>query len=364
MKLRGGMFLLLVLLWGAVAAADTYTVPVRAVGCRTLAYHVYNEVPRLFLTGDADSLLGLVERWDTDCGPHELITRVRLLGAIWDGAFGEELYDAAIIDDLMVRADEFRQGPAPDPARARFDSFTVDLADQMLPHQDPDSLEEFFCLFYAGRTAEAWVVLDRPDLAGTSLAFYRRLTMEQIRAQGHWTVALAAGTWNPDDDLSWVGSQPLLGINAGIRGSAWLARLVAEIRPGRTGTPYWVQQDGVDYLSDRWSTVLLGGEVGRHFALAQGWDFQVFGGIGSDLIRPFVSDDLVLGSLHTSLGIGMRSHLMMDEGWVWGMDLRREWIADRNEDSVNLGGTAWSLRFVIEWLSRRGRPYEVELLTH
>ena len=110
--------------------------------------------------------------------------------------------------------------------------------------------------------------------------------------------------------------------------------------------------------------VLLGGEVGRHFALAQGWDFQVFGGIGSDLIRPFVSDDLVLGSLHTSLGIGMRSHLMMDEGWVWGMDLRREWIADRNEDSVNLGGTAWSLRFVIEWLSQRGRPYEVELLTH
>jgi hypothetical protein len=361
--LRGGILAVLLGLAGAGAAAEPYSPPEAGVGCGILTPHAYEEIPLLFQEMAADSLLNLLDRWDTSCGPHEVIERTRILGAIWDDAFAEDLYDADIIGDLATRAEEMRRGDAPDSARARFDAFTVGLADQLLPHQEPESLEAFYCLFYGGHLDAARDLLDSDALQGTYLVVLAEFAREQSRAENHWTLAGAFGSWDPSGSLDWVGDQPLVGVNLGVRGRSWLARLLVEFRPGRTDRPYWVNRDGTDYLSDRFDAWLLGGEIGRRIDPGGPWDFQVIGGLGVDMIRPLGSDDLLLSAGHASVGVGLRSRLEADRGWVWGLDLRHEWIGDRNEESINLGGRAWSLRLVLEWLFERGPSRRRDLLS-
>jgi len=352
--ISGAGLALLLMLSGPAAAGELFTQPEAGVGCRTLAQHAFDEIPALFVAADPDSLLLLLDRWEMTCGPHEVITRARILGAIWDGAFDESLYGQNIMADLLQRADEMEAGAAPDSARARYDEFTINLANQLLPHQPTDSLEAFFCLYYAGRVEEARALLDADELADTSLAYRFELAREEMSWRHQWTMAAAFGSWSPQGDLSWVGDQALIGLQLGRRDGDWLLRLVGEWRPGRTDQPYWVSRDGVDYLSDRWGAWLLGGEAGYRLNLTEAWEAQFFGGVGADLLRPFKSDNLVMGAFHTSAGLGLRSRATTADTWIWGFDLRHEWIDDRNEDAVNLGGTAWSVRLVMEKVFPRG----------
>jgi len=221
MKRRGGIYLILVLLAGAAAAAEPYDVPAGGVGCTTLAGHAYDEIPRLFVDADPDSLLLFLERWETACGPHEIVTRVRVLGAIWDGAFSEDLYGAEIQDHLEQREDELLRGVAPDTARAAFDAFTVDLAQQLLPHQQSGSLEEFFCLFYGGQTAAAWALFESEEPSAEPDDEFPEAGPEpdarDPEQRGEWTLGGALGSWYPEGELDFVGEKPLLGVGAGVR---------------------------------------------------------------------------------------------------------------------------------------------------
>ena len=351
-----GVLLLLLVAARPATADESFGQPTGGVGCLTLARHAYDEIPALFVAGDPDSLLLLLDRWEESCGSHEVITRARILGAIWDGAFDEALYGANLTTDLLQRADEMAAGDAPDPARVRYDDFTINLAGQLLPHQPPVSLEAFFCLYYAGNVEEAWLLLDTQELAYTSLVYRFDLAREEALPARQWTVGAGFGTWNPQDDLVWVGDKPLVGLQLGHRADDWLLRLVGEWRPGRTDVPYWVTRDDKDFLSDRWDTWLVAGELGYRLDLTGDWEMQLFGGAGFDRLRPFSSDNLALEASHLAAGLGLRSRPRTDDVWIWGMDLRHEWIADRNEDAVNLGGTAWSLRLVVERVFQRGGP--------
>lgn len=308
---------------------------------------IYRTIPQLFYEGRPDSLLNLLDEWETEIGPREVITRTRILGAVWDGAFTEDLYDANILRDLAWREAEFRD-PPPDPdVRVEYDAFTVDLADQLLPHQPAGTPERFFCLFYAGRTGEAWAMLEDGRLPHTDLGYYhaRRQVLAGAR-QPQLTLAITGGSWTPRGDLEFVGDQPLIGLLGGWWDDPWFARLAAEWRPGRTSRPYWVLQDGQAFLSDRWNAALAGLEVGRSLASDDLWRLDAFVGAGLDLVKPLGDSAERLVSLHLAYGVGFRWE-PDPESWYWGVDLRLEQVADRNEDAVNLGGDAWSMRFVV-----------------
>ena len=60
----------------------------------------------------------------------------------------------------------------------KINAFTADVADQLLPHQEADSPQEFFCLFYSGRTDEAWALLRGPQLEDTELYARYRQTLD------------------------------------------------------------------------------------------------------------------------------------------------------------------------------------------
>ena len=100
-------------------------------------------------------------------------------------------------------------------------------------------------------------------------------------------------------------------------------------------------------LIDRWDAVLLGGEMGRRILGDRGWRLDVFAGLGVDLIKPLGGSNELLTALQASVGAGMRYDIEEDGPWYMGFDVRAEYVGDRNEELVNLGGGAWSVRFMV-----------------
>ena len=150
---------------------DEYFAKLDDLSCTDLNGFAYGEVPRFVLSDRPDLMYELVLYWENRCLSTEPVFRVALLGSIWDAAFDEDQYDEEVIQHLIDRYDPPSESRIPD-LRKKYDEFTQSFADQLLPHVPPISLEAFFCLYYAGKTAEAWALLQSDDLEDTWLRYY------------------------------------------------------------------------------------------------------------------------------------------------------------------------------------------------
>ena len=314
--------------------------------------------PRLVVAGRPDLLVEFLGFWEDRCGTSEPVVRMRILGAIWDGAFDEGLYG----DDIVDHLDAWLQGDTGflSEGRRAFDSFTVSFADQLLPHQPAGSVPEYFCLVYSDRLEEAAALLRGDELADSWLRWYvdhpdgadrgevipagEAADAEGDPAQaGPSSVLLTTGSWRPRGDVELAGSHVLVGGLLEQELGAWFARVPVEVRLGRTDRPYLVDQEGVQAYSDRFDALYVGLEGGRVLARGRRWRLDAFAGLGYDGIRPFLKRDLMLGTLNLNIGMGLRWQPAAGP-WLVGLDVRREWLGTRNEGPDSLGGGAASLR--------------------
>lgn len=335
--------------------------------CPRVSRAAYLTVPELFYAGNADSLYHAVLAWQDACGETEPVVRTRILAAVWDDALDEDVYDGAIIDHLVERARGFARKPAPDPAagdpREAFDAFTMDLADQLLPHTDRGGLEEFFCLFYAGRTSEAWTLLSGEELADSDLAGWYADELDALQVpQPAQVVAATGGGWWPAGDLALVGDKPTGGVLLGLRGRHWLGRLIIESRIGPSARPYDVDTRELEGVSNSFDALLLGIELGRVLVRRSGFALDVFCGGGGDFVKPFPDEDVVLGAVVGSVGVGVRRRIGPDGSLLVGVDARHEWQTDRNPAATPLGGRAWSVRLVFGLWQDEGRDARLQAL--
>lgn len=320
-------------------------------------------IPGLFIAGQPDSLADLLAYWESVCGPAEPITRTRILGAIWDGAFDEELYDREIIDFLIWFGDPVRQtnpGDEPDPGlgsgdvaspadftpvRDRFDAFTRSLADQLLPHTNRQGLEEFFCLFYSGRTSEAWRLLEGEALQDSKLKRYHDWELERISIERTPTnILITTGFWMPSGNLALAGDHFCAGLMAEQRRPAAFLRLAGDILIGRSRYPYTVHKEDYSGRSDRFNAVTVAAEGGVSVWNRGSSCVDLYAGGGMEMLVPFREESLVLVNFKGLLGLGYRLSLGSFRKWFVGCDVRREWMTDRNDAGTPLDGRAWSLR--------------------
>ena len=190
--------------------------------------------PRLVVLERPDLLVDFLQFWQDRCGASEPLTRMRILGAIWDGAFDESLYDAAIAGDLDDW--EFRDPESPADDRRAFDAFTAAFADQLLPHQVDGSLPQYFCLVYSDHAVEAADLLAEDGLADTWLRWYvehpdempggqvepagddefgedsdAAIDADGVRGGGPSSLLLTLGGWWPEGDVALAGDHLSVG---------------------------------------------------------------------------------------------------------------------------------------------------------
>jgi hypothetical protein len=323
--------------------------------CTDLKDIAYREIPKYILADRPDLLHEFVLYWESRCLTTEPVFRILLLGSIWDAGFDEDLYGEVVIEHLIDRYDPPTKPNNPD-LRKSFDDFSASFADQLLPHVPYRSLEEFFCLFYAGKTAEAWALLESEDLEDTWMRYYYDEEITYLsRNDPIPTLAATGGGWWPRGNVEFAGDKPLVGLLTGVRWSHWLARFAFEVRVGRTDRPYWVDENGFFGRSDRFDAVFIGAEGGR-ILFGQGrHNLDLFGGIGLDAVKPFKDEDHMISSLNVNLGIGYRFFLGKNQNWMMGVDVRHEWIGERNEKTDSMSGRALSLRFSVGFAFEKGK---------
>lgn len=324
-------------------------------------------VPFFMVYDEPDSLLWTLDWWETNCGSAEPIRRMRLLAAIWDGAFSEELYDSRLIDDLMWRYDPKRTEAQKSGGYVRpswgsvastvdftgeavaYDEFTVGVADQLLPHQPSGSLEEFFCLFYSGRPDEAWALLRGPELEDTELYARYREALDELVIPGYrdyWGVSW--GYRRALGGLADLGHQQTLGAFAGRNGRRWFAETGLSVRLGRASEPYLVRTEDFYGFSDRYAGVSLYGDVGLTLKRFDSLAWNVFIGAAVEGLSPFrEADDIVLTTGRFSTGTGVRYLRTPASRWFAGADWRYSWISDPQEGGTDLGGQTWQARVTL-----------------
>ena len=310
--------------------------------------------------------MDLLAYWDSACGPAEPITRVQILGAIWDGAFHETLYRSDIIDDLIWRYDPVRTGAAPPvidsdlasggvaseidfvEGRDAFDAFTMDLADQLLPHVPPESLEAFFCLFYSGRTDAAWTLLRSDALVGTNLRWYYDNELRDLES-GHWvpSLALTGSWWRPEETLARLGNHYGVGVAGAVREQGWLFRLNLDLKLGRSAWPYYVSRGEDDGWSDRFNAVWVSADLGHSLVTIGRHRLEAFAGIGLLNLKPFNESELRLNGVTLTAGAGYRCTLDDRGNWFAGVDGQREWLDDLQTGGTRLDGPSWSARLLL-----------------
>jgi hypothetical protein len=346
-----------------VALDEAYFAQLDELSCTDLNGFAYKEIPDFVLADRPDLVYELVLYWKGRCLTTEPVFRAIVLGAIWDAAFDEDLYDEEVIQHLIDRNDPPTKSRTPD-LRRRYDEFTQSFADQLLPHVPPRSLEAFFCLYYSGKTPEAWALLTSDDLEDTWLRYYYDQEMRYLnRRDPIPNLQATGGGWWPSGDMEFAGDKPLVGLLAGVRWPNWLARFVFEIRVGRTTEPYFVTEPGIQGRSNRFDAMLIGAEGGRILYQKGRHNLDLFVGAGLDAVEPFQDEEFVLGALNISVGLGYRFFLGKNRNVMLGVDARHEWVGDRNERTRNLGGQAWSLRFSLGYRFDKGNTQRLNALT-
>jgi hypothetical protein len=332
------------------------------LGCTELNAFAYREIPRYVVADRPDLLYELALYWEDRCLVTEPIFRIKVLGSIWDAAFDEGLYGSEALDRLIERYDPPVKSKHPD-LREAFDKFSASFADQLLPHVPRGSLEEFYCLYYKGDTAKAWAMLESEDLEDTWLRYYYDEEIQYLtRTKTVPTLAITGGGWWPSGNVEFVGDKPLVGFLSGVRWPHWLLRFVFEVRVGRSDEPYWVDEDGFSGRSDRFDAILLGGEFGRILYKSGRHNVDVFVGVGFDGVKPFQDEDFILSTINANLGLGYRFFAGKDRNWILGVDVRHEWIGERNESTASMSGTALSARFSFGFAFNEGRDRRLESL--
>lgn len=332
--------------------------------CTDLNAFAYREIPRFVLGDRPDLLFEFVLYWESRCLTTEPVFRLMLLGSIWDAGFDEDMYDEEVIDHLIDRYDPPVKSKFPE-LRNNFDDFSKTFADQLLPHVPHRGLEEFFCLFYAGKTAEAWALLESEDLEDTWLQYYYDQEMAALtRKNGVATYAVTGGIWWPRGNIEFAGEKAVVGVMAGMRWTHWLARLILDVRLGRTDQPYWVDEEGLLGRSNRFNALYLGGEFGRILFQEGPHNLDLFVGLGIENIKPFKDEDFAVLGFNGSAGLGYRLFLGSDRTWVLGADVRREWIENLNQNLDSMSGGAWSLRFSVGFAPNNGKVRRLKGLGH
>lgn len=322
--------------------------------CPTVDGYAFRALPYWIVNDDANSVFDFLYFWEVQCGATEPLQRMWILATIWQGSFDESYYDEDITGFMIERWKG--EDDAKPELRRSFDEFTVDMADQMLPHQKRESLEEFWCLYYSGGQEEAWAKLDATGPKDSWLYHYRENEAAGLLKQKNFSVlTLTGGGWWPDGDLKWVGDKPIAGGLYGLRAKDWLARVVFEVRIGRTDEPYMVPEASYLGRSNRFNATYMGGELGRVIPLSGRQALDLFFGIGIDVVVPFLEQDVTLLGWNGNLGAGYRCFLGTYREFVLGVDVRREWVVGRNEDPYKMDGSAWSVRAAVGYAFVRSR---------
>lgn len=353
-------------------------VPVKIPVCYEVTYNAKKEIPKLYNSGNLDSLSSLLTKWQQVCGGAQEAMPVRMLVEIkrdsfyshqkmtllnslssYSSADGADESNTAGYRDYYL--DEYAQ--IEDDYRA----FVRNSARQLLDEKkEIKELEKDILLFYTGDYKPLYRNLRKGTYDGTRLQSDFDEVVEKYRYSSGVYVGIYAGSWTPTNKLSSLGTHPDLGLKVGGYTNRINIDLNLGVRLGAAANEYRVLKDDSMYQSDQFTGFYIGAGMG--YALYRGIksQFDVTAGLGYDGITMYTSDDetgeggLTLHSINLRAGAEYKFYYNIKNYLALGCAYN--FLNYNNNINDDLYGGALSVYLIWGFTDERAKRYSLEKL--
>lgn len=351
--------------------------------CGYVAWRATSLIMKYYQAHNPDSTLQVLNDWQTTCGPGEPITRTRILLAISDHAFDENIYDSTIVNDIlnyMQRMESkspaklYQDYPAYFgfvPIRDAYDYFTQSLADSLLSREFDSPLELLFCQFYANIvTNPLKEIKNNPLYDNTVLKSVYMGEVQKILEKPDYNLNFLAGIWIPTGHASILGKHPEIGLQAGAKYHKMMYNLTLSIKFIDTPGYYTVLKDGAKDST----TYFLGGYLGlnierellkfkkNEFGLLWGVGYDGFETLRTDLNTSESTTGKTIKSLNMNFGLGYR--YFYKPGKYIGFQAKYNILNYNNHGGTNLIGDCLTFSITMGALSNPDKENELYQLRY
>jgi hypothetical protein len=287
--------------------------------CEDISYNCIRLIQKYYETNRYDSSKIILNYWDIRCGKSEPILRLKILFAIKDGRFTEDVYDSSIIEYLKIYKDRLMVSQYMEtynnykyyygfvPFNSDFDKFTTTLAKTLMKDQRPNTLEYLFCKGYAENPATIFYELQKSDEYRNSKLsdyYYRQVNKYTILPDFGWSIF--TGAWIPIGNISTVGSHPLVGFDFGFRNHQMIYNFSFYLKFLDSKNPYNIIYKGKTDTTSYFFGGYIGFDVEWQFFKVKRNEFHLLGGIGWDGFDAIETNSGYYGSSYEK-GITMNS---------------------------------------------------------
>lgn len=334
--------------------------------CRTYHYNFEREVPRLYADEQRDSIFGVIEYIQSECGPASNLGVTRLLLLAEQGEFDDSLVGLSTVPQLLWHRTEqeyrstWRQwdhlygfGQPVDNTHDRFIEFQTELARQVADNEEANPSGRAIGLFYAGEYDSAFALIQADPMHGTALqhSYDDYVAFTKQRFPDRFNVAFLAGILIPQDDLAFLGNHPDLGLQIGGEGPRWRADVSVNYRFLSAKEEFTVEQGERLVSTDDFNSWLVAVDGGFKFLNNARQSSDVFVGIGYDVIHSARHEGHAENHEAISFSFGLRHRVFVNtrSGMYLGAQIRYTLVDYPNPNGTDLDGNTITVSLLSGW---------------
>ena len=329
--------------------------------CDDYSYNAGMLVTRYYEEGKIDSIHSVLDFWEQVCGNDVRIDCVRLLLAIREGTFTEEMLGESLIDDMLT----YRRYQGYVKIRYSVSDmpelliFIKELASGMVDSTTPGTTEHLLVSYLSGEYEFVWGQLRGGACPDSKLNVMYRADIHALdrkkRAEG---VHLAChfGKWLPRSRASLLGEMREIGVSMGYRLNSIQFDLTFLLFGPEADNEYTIVDDSNSYTSDRFLGRYIGIDVGYVLTNLGNYELNVLGGIGYDGInnsgRPGDLDEQGASAhtLNLNFGVNQRFYLSDFGGTYLSLTVRYNIVNYDTHGGTDLSGNTISAYLSLGWI--------------
>ncbi len=277
-------------------------VPPKVPPCFETTYLAQKGIPQLYAADEIDSVVALLEDWESICGGVQEARHIRILLDIKGDSFSvaDEVW---LLNTLVTykqssgysesNVSGYRDYYLQEWQQVETDykTFIKTLALEIQAEKgSPTPVESDILNYYAGNEYPLFKSLRKGRYTGISLQSEFDKKVNSYRYNSGGLFAFYGGTWTPTNNLSRLGTHPELGLKVGYYDNRFTFDLGLGVRFGSAPEDYRVLKNDSMYKSNQYTGFFIGAGMG--YAIYRGIksQFDFTAGLAYDQITMYVSD--------------------------------------------------------------------------
>jgi len=341
---------------------------VETFSCEDVAFDAANLIMYFDAIQDYDSASFILDNWQDVCGQSEPILRARILFAIHNNTFSEEMYDSTIIDHVlnyMMRMDtlspswlynDYQDYFGNIPFRGEYDFFTQSIADELLQEVFYDPAELLFSEFYANVLTDPIKAIQKDTVyANTLLRGYYYQRVDKYRYKPDYHYSFFTGMWIPFDNAALLGNHFNFGFQFGLRSKKMIYSLSIDAKVGKSKNEYTFMKDGYSETTSTFLGIYFGVDIERELIAFGKNKISMLAGLGYDgfdAVKVNTEDDNpdndkshMISSLNTNFGLGYRH--FFTKGEYIGLQGKYNIVNFSNPGGTNFSGNTLTISLIV-----------------